>query len=91
MRVDIVGALVVLHSTCISPDVNVLDRDVGARHACWAVDVDWWSLGAIRTITGPVRESDAVVEDPVSGLHGLATPVAVDVEGVGVLVADEVI
>ena len=90
MRVNVVGALIVLLVTHVSPDGNVLDGDVCAWHACWAVDVDWWSLSAICTVTGPVREGNTVVKDTVPGLNGLATPVAIDIERIGILVANEV-
>ena len=72
----------------VGPEVEVFEVDVCARHV-GAQDLDR-SASRGHDGAGPVAEGQVLQGDAGAGAGGLGGPGAVDVEGVGVGVADEV-
>lgn len=75
----------------LGPHGEVGDGDVGAGGAVGAGDLDGAALGAVGAGALPVVEGDVGEGDAVTALLGHGGPVLVDVERVGVRLADEVL
>lgn len=75
----------------ISPDGKVFDNDSIAWIASRTDDVNRTTCRAVGAGSCPAGECDVCEEHAVSGYFGLSGPVAVDVERVSILVADEVL
>ena len=82
-------AAVVAGLVGVGPEVDVGQRDAGAGGGVGAEDLDG---GAFRVYdgAGEVGEFEVGEDDAVSGVESPVGPVLVDVEGVGVRVADEI-
>ena len=86
-----IRALIILRTPAVRPHREIRDLDIRARVRRGAENVQRGSLGAVGAVAFPVGEGDAVVENSVAGDGVDGGPVSVQVEGVGVFVADEVV
>jgi len=83
--------LVVLVTPTIGPHCEIFNRDPVTWLVGRANDVDWRTNFTICTGAFPVVECEVGVEYSVAGCKGLISPVCVEIQGVGVRVADEVL
>lgn len=86
-----ISAPVVLRAPGVRPHGEVRYRNGRAGVRRGADDVERRALDSVGAVSFPVVEGDSGVEDSFAGDGAHGGPVGVEVEGVGVVVADEVV
>ena len=80
-----------LFRACLCPHCEVGNIDTCAWGTVCAEDLDRATRGTVRLRACPVRDRDIAELDAGPSHDGHAGPVLVDVKGVGIAVADEVL
>jgi hypothetical protein len=83
--------LVVLVTPTVGPHCEIFNRDTIAWLVGRTNDVDWCTNFTICTSALPIVECEVGVEYSVAGCKGRISPVGVQIQRIGVRVADEVL